>query len=219
MALPFAFTGNITPTGEQLDADLAALGALTPIPCTAAGTNNITLTPLANTPSITAYASFMQFTAIAAATNTQAVVAQIGTLPSLPVYKDTGNGPIALSGLEIVANTKLWLMYDPALNAGAGGFHLISPPSLNTRSAMATVSLSLAALLPQTGTTAVVAVSPTSIGDIVDIGYPSLVSIGLSWLAYVNNPGTVTLNVFNPSSTATITPNPGFYRVATRGFT
>jgi hypothetical protein len=216
MALPFAFTGNVTPTGEELDADLAALGALVPIPCTVAGTNSLTLTPEANTPT-PAYAPYSQYSAIAAATNTTAVVAQVGSLASLAVYKDTNAGPVQLSGQEIVANTKLLLMYDPTLNAGAGGFHLISPAAANVRSHNTVASIALAALGPQSGTIATVPLGGTSIGDVIDIGFPSLVSIGLSWQGYVPNAGTVVLSVFNGTS-GTVTPNPGNYTIATRGY-
>ena len=220
MALPTAFTGNVTPTGEELDGNLAALGALTPIPCTASGTNVITLTPNANTPTVTAYAAYSQFTAVAAGTNGGGgVTAQIGSLAALNVYKDSQGGPIALTGKEIVLNTKLWLMYDPTLNSGAGGFHLISPVTLSTRDLTTTASISLAGLAPFTGTVAAVLLAGTSIGDIVTLGFPSLVSIGLAWNGYVNNAGTVTLTVFNLFSVGTVTPNPGFYTVNARGFT
>jgi len=218
MALPTAFTGNLTPTGEELDADLAALGALTPIPCTVAGTNTITFTPLANTPTVSAYSSYMQFTGIATATNTGAVTAVIGSLTGLSVYKDTIVGPVALSGGEIVINCKIILMYDPTLNGGAGGFHLISTPSGVTRDHTTIASISLAALLPQTGTTSTVLLGGTSIGDIVSIGFPSLASVALAWNGYVNNAGTVTLNTFNMSS-GTVTAPSGVYTVNARGYT
>jgi hypothetical protein len=86
MSLPFAFTGNVTPTGEQLDADLAALGALTPIPCTVSGTNTISLTPIGNVPNVAAYANYGQFSGVAAATNTGAVTVAVGSLAPLAVY-------------------------------------------------------------------------------------------------------------------------------------
>lgn len=216
MALPFAFTGNTTPTGEQLDADLTALGALTPIPCVVAGTSALTLTPEPNTPT-PAYAPYSQFTGIAAGTNPGAVLAQVGAQPQLSVYKDTVAGPVLLSGREIVFNTKIILMYDPTLGSGAGGFHLIAPPSANTRQGSTTASIALAALLPQSGTTATVLLSPTSIGDIIDIGFPSVASVALAWTGFVNNAGTVTLNAFNMSA-GTVTPPAGIYTVASRGF-
>jgi hypothetical protein len=219
MALPTAFTGNVAPTGEELDADLAALGALTPIPCTIAGTNTITLTPNANTPTVVAYAPYTQFTGIAAGTNTGPVTAQVGSLASLNVYKDTINGPVQLSGSEIVLNTKLILMYDPTLNTGAGGFHLVGTVASTTRDHTTTASISITAIPPFTGSTATVLLAGSSIGDIVSLGFPSLASIGLSWQGYVNNAGTITLNVFNLFSLATVTPNVGVYTINTRGFT
>lgn len=218
MALPFAFTGNIAPTGEELDADLAALGALTPIPCVAAGTSAITLTPAANTPTVVGYTNYAQFSAVAPSTNTGAVTAQVGSLAALSVYKDTIAGPVLLTGNEIVANTKLLVMYDSALNSGAGGFHLISPPSANTRNHTTTASIGLAALLPQTGTTATILLGGVSVGDIVAIGFPSLASVALAWNGYVGTLGTVTLNAFNMSS-ATVTPPAGVYRIDVTGYT
>jgi len=216
MALPFAFTGNTTPTGEQLDADFNALGALVPLPCTVAGTNAITLTPLTDTPT-PAYAPYAQYTGIASATNTTTVVAQVGALAQLPVFKDTVAGPVQLSGREIVQNTKLILMYDPTLNSGGGGFHLVSPPAANTRSNSTTASIGLAALLPQTGTLTTVLLSSVQVGDTIDLGFPTLVSLGLIWQGYVNNVGTVALTVFNMTS-GTVTPNAGTYMIAARGF-
>jgi len=104
------------------------------------------------------------------------------------------------------------------LNSGAGGFHLVGPIASTTRNHTTTASIGLAALLPQTGTTATILLAGTSIGDIVTIGFPSLVSVGLAWGGYVNNAGTVTLNAFNMGS-GTITPNAGTYRVAAVGYT
>jgi hypothetical protein len=57
MALPTAFSNNTAPTGPELDGNFAAVGALTVIPCTVAGTNTLVLTPNANTPTINAYAN------------------------------------------------------------------------------------------------------------------------------------------------------------------
>lgn len=219
MALPTQFTGNTSPTGEQLDADLAALGALTPIPCSVSGTNDLTLTALANVPTIPAYSNYMQFTGVVAITNTAAMTANVASLGQLNIYKDTYLGPVALTGGEAVAGTKLILMYDKALNGGAGGFHLISPAWPQTRTRTTISSLALAALLPQSGTTATITMGGTSIGDIVSIGFPSTSSIGLVWNGFVPNAGSVVLQVFNTFSAATVTPVPGNYTVLTQGFT
>lgn len=126
MALPFAFSNNTTPTGPQLDADLQQLGEQSVRPCTAAGTNSITLALNANVSAITSYQNYQRFSAVAAATNTGAVQARVGALALLNVYRDTPAGPIALAGGEIVITCAFTLIYDSALNTGAGGFHLVS---------------------------------------------------------------------------------------------
>lgn len=126
MALPFAFSNNTSPTGPQLDADLQQLGEQSVRPCTAAGTNSITLALNANVSAITAYANYQRFSAVAAATNTGAVQARVGSLPLLNVYRDTPAGPVALAGGEIVINCAFVLTYDNTLNTGTGGFHLLS---------------------------------------------------------------------------------------------
>lgn len=128
MALPYLFFNVTQATGAQLDANFAALGVLTPIPGTAAGTNTIVITPAANTPTIAAYSTGMQFTAIAAATNTGAATGKIGSLATLSIYKTSVAGPVALTGGEIISGTSFTLLYDAALNSGTGGFHLLSAP-------------------------------------------------------------------------------------------
>lgn len=126
MALPTQFAALTAATGAQLDGNFAALGALTPIPCTASGGDAQVLTPLSNTPTIPAYSNYMQFTAIAAQSNTGAGTGKIGSLAALPIYKASPAGPVPLTGGEIVALIQFVLMYDSALNGGAGGFHLMN---------------------------------------------------------------------------------------------
>lgn len=122
MALPTLFAGLSTATGAQLDADLAALGAISVIGCAASGTNTIALAVNANTPTVAAYANYMLFSAVAAGTNTSATTAAVGGLAALSVFKDGPTGPIALTGGEIVAGNFFMLAYDSALP----GFHLIN---------------------------------------------------------------------------------------------
>ena len=43
MSLPTTFAALTTATGQQLDNNFSALGALTPIPCSVSGTNAITI--------------------------------------------------------------------------------------------------------------------------------------------------------------------------------
>lgn len=120
MSLPTLFANQGTSTGAQLDANFAALGKLTAIPCGVTGTNTLSLTPLAGTPAIPAYSNYVPFTGIASATNTGASTVGVGNLQSLPIFKDTPAGPTALVGGEIVAGNLITLTYD----SGLGGFHL-----------------------------------------------------------------------------------------------
>lgn len=131
------FEAATSATGVQLDNNFKAIGAVAPIPCVIAGTNALSLTqqttgagdPSTSIP-VTALANYMIFCGIAAQTNTSTVTAQIGSLAALNVYKDTPQGVALLSGGEIVAGNAISLMYDSALNGGAGGFHLISNTDL-----------------------------------------------------------------------------------------
>lgn len=132
MPLPFIFAAATTVTTPQLDANFAALGALTAITNTAAGTNAITLTPLANTPSVSAYANYQPFSFVAVATNTGVVTARYAGLALLNAYKDSATGPVLLTGGEIVAGNLVTLIYDASLNSGAGGFHVQTGPAAGT---------------------------------------------------------------------------------------
>lgn len=142
MSLPFSFGAVTTAQTPWLDSNFAALGALTAIPCAVAGTNTLTLTPQASTPTIAAYVNYQPFSGIAANTNGSAVTAQVGGLAALNVYKDTASGPIALSGGEITAGNLIYLTYDGALNTGSGGFHLMpaGPTAAAAQSGTSTIS-------------------------------------------------------------------------------
>ncbi len=97
MALPQPSFG--TETGpialSDLDLNFSAVGALTTIPCVVAGTDTLTLTALANCPTISAYANYLRVSGIAANSNSGATTANVFGLGALPVYKDTGSGPVA----------------------------------------------------------------------------------------------------------------------------
>lgn len=127
MALPYIFGSQTQPNLTWLDSDFAAIGAITTIPCVVSGTNALTLTQAANTPTISAYANYLRLSGIVAVDNTGAVTAQLGSLGTLNVYKDTVAGPAALSGGELQAGNYIVLVYDSALNSGAGGFHVQVP--------------------------------------------------------------------------------------------
>jgi len=130
MALPFTFAGVTNPVTSQLDANFAALGALTAIPCGVSGSNALVLTPAVNTPTVTAYANYQTFSGVAVLANTGAVTVTVGSLATLAVYLDTSIGPVALSGGEIVAGSAVMVTYDSALGGGTGGFHLASSAQL-----------------------------------------------------------------------------------------
>ena len=135
MALPYSFTSNTSPTGAQLDDDLAALGALTIIACAISGTNTLALAPNANTPTVSAYANYMTFVGRAAnANSTGGVTANVGAVGALNVYKDSAAGPAVLTGGEIQPFNLIVLIYDTALDGGSGGFHLLNPAPIQVMS-------------------------------------------------------------------------------------
>lgn len=123
MSLPFSFSNNTSPTGGQLDSDLAAIAAMGIISCTATGTNAIVLTPAANQPTVAVYTDFMQFSFAAPAASTGNVTIQVGSLSPLPAFK--GNGSQAGSG-DVGSGLPYIIVYLGSLNAGAGGFMIIN---------------------------------------------------------------------------------------------
>lgn len=130
MALPYLFANLTVATSTFLDANFAALGALTPIPCSVTGMNNLTLSPVFNAPSVIQYTNYMPFVC-GGTNNTGPATAQVGSLPALLIYKDSLAGPVELTGGEMVAGNLYVLLYDNALNSGNGGFHLQSSQGLN----------------------------------------------------------------------------------------
>ncbi len=124
MALPNTFANETTPQMVELDENFNAVGTCTPIPCTVSGTNALTLTPFANTPDNSTLVTGMQFTGIAAATNTVGMTAAVAGNSPLIVYKDTPQGPKAMAVNELIIGCAFTLTYDLALTSGAGGFHL-----------------------------------------------------------------------------------------------
>lgn len=133
------FTAVVTATGAQLDQNNRLLGAVAPMPCTIAGTNDLVFTQqtagsgsVATTIAVTAYQTGMQICGIAASSNSGATTARIGALSALNVYKPSPLGPVVLAGGEIVAGCAITLLYDAALNGSAGGWHLIATASAIT---------------------------------------------------------------------------------------
>jgi hypothetical protein len=241
MALPFSFSNNTTPTGPQLDADLAALGNISLLPATVSGTNALTLTLLTNVPTVSAYANYMTFTGIAAATNTGATTAQVGSLSALNVYKDTAGGPVVLAGGEIRQNCTFALRYDSALNSGAGGFHLIAQTALaggtvsqvvnfagglQVGSSISTisrlmsnnVSLAWGVVGAQATSQLTVTLTGCAVNDSIAVGPPNSIVPGTHFYGYVPVAGSVILVAANITA-GTLTPVSGFYRVTAIGGT
>jgi hypothetical protein len=127
MAYSFTFATATAATGANLDDVLNQAGLLGTIPCTVSGTNALVLTPF-TTPTIgtppLAIQAQLRVSGVAAASNTGAVTANVGSLGVLSVYKDSASGPVALTGGEIIVGNYFALAYDAALNSGAGGWHL-----------------------------------------------------------------------------------------------
>ena len=74
MALPYTFANVSELDTPQLDANFAAVAALGTIPCGCTGTNALTLTPAANTPTISAYTNQAPVFSFIAANNSTNVV-------------------------------------------------------------------------------------------------------------------------------------------------
>src|SRR6266699_2037148 len=128
MSLPTVFAtlpASPKPQLSLFDDNFNALGLGVVIPCVVSGTNTLTLPPDASmpTPSFTN----LVVKGVAANTNSGAVTAAVGGLAAKNVYKDTAAGPVVLTGNEIVAGNAFLLIYDAALNAAVGGYHLQTP--------------------------------------------------------------------------------------------
>lgn len=244
--MPFTltqFTAATAATGLQLDNNIKLLGSVAPMPCTMSGTDTITMTPqtagsgtVSTSVAITAYANYMLFCGVAAATNTGATTARYGALAFLPVYKASPAGPVALAGGEIVIGGAFTLQYDSALNSGAGGFHLYSTSAIagatitpqlvraatgiqlgvTTNPTLTTMlngggTLAFTSLVPNSAQEQTFTMAGVSLTDRIVWNFPQPNSIGLSAFAgYVIAAGTLHatlgVRVANVSAASTITP-------------
>lgn len=114
------------------DQSLADMGSLGVIPCTATGTNAITLTPVTAVyaPNVNVPPNAGQlFSFVAVATSTGPVtvktVSTIGTAVFLNLYRMDGVTQAA-SG-DIVINVNYVVIFNAALNSNAGGYQIVSP--------------------------------------------------------------------------------------------
>lgn len=227
------FKSVTSATGEQLDDNLTAVSNQAPIPCTVSGTNDITLTQEADTYTVTAYGNNMQLSGVAAGSNSTAMTARLGSLAALNVYKDSGSGPIALTGGELVAGNAFTLFYDLTLNSGAGGFHLFSSTGLSTtainpstiqlgsgqvlnRYLTRTVSVSFSVFDPFSSQQSIIALAGVGVNDAVQVGPPSMANSMLSFYGFVPASGSVTLRAVNAGSVS-VTLAAGLFRVTGMG--
>jgi hypothetical protein len=233
---------------SALDNNFTTLSAQAPIPCGVSGTNTLVLTQnaagLVPTVTIAAYTQGMSFSGIASATNTGPVTANVGTAGALNVYKDTPSGPQVLSGSEIVIGNAFTMVYDPALNSGAGGFHLVSTTAQwNTRinpsaiqvNGNATITNLLsggvsvtfnatAGWSSQDQSFTLTGLPPNIplVGDFVQVTPPSLAAVGVDFSAMVTAVGSLssvasvaTVNIrLLNAASASLASNSGLYRWA-----
>jgi microcystin-dependent protein len=92
------------------------------LPCAAAGSNNIVLTPQTFVPNLPGYGFFNLFSFVAAASSSAPVFAQYGALASLPVYLN--DGVTQAGNGSVTGGAPYFLMFSAALNSGNGGFFL-----------------------------------------------------------------------------------------------
>lgn len=227
------FANNQSPALPDLDQNFNAAFLLTPVPCSVAGTNVLTLTQNAAGQAasgvIAAYANGLQVCGVAAQTNSGAGTAALGALPQLNIYKDTILGPALLAGSEIIQSTAFTLRYDSALNSNAGGWHLINnitsagstiTPALVTASVglqvggttptlsgllQATATLTYTSIVPGASQDQSFAVAGLLATDGVAMALPVPNSTGLTFSTY-SAAGTVTVRAANVTAASTITP-------------
>lgn len=100
---------------------VAGMGA---VECTATGTNTILLTPVANMPTVSAYAALNAFAFVAAGNNTGATTINVSGVGALPLLKAGG---AAMIGGEVLTNQVCIAVTD-----GLGSAWLISPSAIST---------------------------------------------------------------------------------------
>lgn len=86
--------------------------------------NGYVLTP---SPAIPNYSNPLIVWFVPAHSNTTTSTANISGKGALTIFKDSGAGPVALTGGEIIAANWCGIAFDSALASGAGGFHLLNP--------------------------------------------------------------------------------------------
>ena len=100
------------------------------LPCTATGTNAISLTPLTNFPSLSSYNELGGYRFVAANSSTGAVTLQYNGLGFLPVYHADGVTQATIG--DIIINQQYIVTFHQALNSGGGGFFFLSASTPTT---------------------------------------------------------------------------------------
>ena len=212
------FAALTNPTLPELDGNFSTLYYLTNIACTVSGSANaLILTPNPTAASVTSYQQDMQFTGIAINSNSGAATGQVSGLAALPIYNDTVNGPTALGGGEIVTLNAVTLIYDVALNSGAGGFHLragnvvLTGQTLTMAGASVTGNIA-GTSLNLTGPASLASLNvsgPAALASLVVSGPASLSSVGINAgtpiLRYNSTVTTVVFGTLTPQTSADVT--------------
>lgn len=121
-------TGNLTEYGVQtLNQWYNSINGMNRvIPCNETGLNVLTLTPLTASPVIDKYNDYEVFVFVADNTSTGSVTATVvprkGVLATLKVYK--ASGTVQAGSGDITSTGLYFLIYNDALDSGAGGFVL-----------------------------------------------------------------------------------------------
>jgi hypothetical protein len=200
MPLPFQFASVTTLVTPQLDADFAAVGALGFIPCSPSGTNNITLTPNPNTPTISNYSNPLYLMVLANSTNSGAVTLQVNGLGFLNVYKISKGGAVGLSPGDITSGNLALFMYSPFLNSGNGGFFLVNPALRGISSS--SLAATFTSVPGNSSQDQLVSVAGVLTGDCIVVNPVASLPAGVLLDSYALANNTITLRLGNLSTTS-----------------
>jgi hypothetical protein len=126
MTWPFQFGTATSPVAaSHLDDMFNQVGAMIEIPCSVTGTNTLSLTPLPNCPTLSAYTELCGYRFRAVGNSSGLVTAQYNGLGFLNVYHADG---VTQCGTGDLINAFQYVIrFSQALNSGVGGFFLESP--------------------------------------------------------------------------------------------
>jgi hypothetical protein len=117
-------TGRLTPDGIDLLTETwrQIVAGFAVVPCTASGTNAITLSPKLHQEGKETYGDAMAFAFEAANTSTGSVTIQLGELTAVNAYLT--NGSVQAGSGDVVDGRIYLAIYWSSLNSGNGGFVL-----------------------------------------------------------------------------------------------